>query len=152
MKFSDYSQGLSPFCSAGASEPIYFTELVGNFIKDAAMDACKILKRKEDTRYRYIKGTRGIQSKDAQYIYDHRDIDKFSAWLNERMDASDSYDDVAKWLDNCNISHDKYDISGACTTLFESVLLEIIRGADTTDTESTDFGYDFALVDEISKK
>ena len=52
MVFSEYATGLSPFLSFGKSDYDFFTELIGNFIKDAAMDACKILKRKDDTKYR----------------------------------------------------------------------------------------------------
>lgn len=61
MTFSEYALGLSPFISFGKAEHDYFTELVGNFIKDAAMDSCQILKRQPDTKYRYIKGDRPIQ-------------------------------------------------------------------------------------------
>lgn len=57
MTFSEYASDLSPFISFGKSEHEYFTELVGNFIQDAAMDSCKLLKRKPDTKYRYINGT-----------------------------------------------------------------------------------------------
>ncbi|HCT64538.1 MAG TPA: hypothetical protein DIC60_04630 [Lachnospiraceae bacterium] len=152
MKFSDYAQSLSPFCSGGMAESSYFTELIGNYIQDAAMDACKILQRKEDTRYRYIKGTRNIQARDAQYIYDHRDTDKFSKWIDEQMENSDSYEAVSKWLDDCEITHGKYDISNACATLLESVFLEITKGSDVSSDTAFNYGYDFALVDEIRKK
>lgn len=54
MTFSEYALGLSPFISYGKSEQDYFTELVGNFIEDAAMDSCQILKRQPDTKYRSI--------------------------------------------------------------------------------------------------
>ena len=64
MTFSEYVSDLSPFISFGKSEHEYFTELVGNFVQDAAMDSCKLLKRKPDTKYRYIKGNRTIQQKD----------------------------------------------------------------------------------------
>lgn len=43
MTFSEYALGLSPYISYGNSEHDYFTELVGNFIQDAAMDSCKLL-------------------------------------------------------------------------------------------------------------
>lgn len=92
MTFSEYALGLSPFISYGKSEHDYFTELIGNFIKDATMDSCQILKRKDDTKYRYIRGTRTIPQRDAKYLYTHRDSDKFSKWIWERMDESDSYD------------------------------------------------------------
>ena len=49
MNFSEYATGLSPFISYGKSEHDYFTELIGNFVEDAAMDSCRILKRADDT-------------------------------------------------------------------------------------------------------
>ena len=73
MKFSEYALRLSPYISYGKSEADYFTELIGNFIEDAAMDYCVLLKRKPDTKYKYIRGDRSIQSKDTQYLYNHRD-------------------------------------------------------------------------------
>ena len=66
MTFSEYALGLSPFISYGKSEHDYFTELIGNIIKDAAMDSCQILKRKDDTKYRYIRGTRTIPTKGCK--------------------------------------------------------------------------------------
>lgn len=152
MKFSDYAQGFYPYCSNGMREPAFFTGLIGNFIQDATMDACKILQRKEDTRYRYIKGTRNIQIKDAKYIYHHRDMDKFSDWIDDRMGESDSYEAVDKWLNDCQIAHDKCYIAKACSTLLETILLEIIQGSGASSGNSTNSEYDFALIDEINKK
>ena len=106
MTFSEYALGLSPFISFGKSEHEYFKELVGNFVQDAAMDSCKLLKRKPDTKYRYIKGDRTIQPKDAQYLYDLRDKTKFANWIWERMDDSESYDNVAARLEGQNIDSD----------------------------------------------
>lgn len=152
MKFSDYAQGLLPYISGGASEPIFFTEIIGNFIQDAAMDACAVLKRKSDTRYRYIKGGRDIQAKDAQYIYDHRDMDKYSEWLSDQMDNSDSFDAVSAWLTKCEIDHDKYRVADACSTLLESILLETITGTATSENDPGSSEYDFKLVEEIQEK
>ena len=126
MTFSEYALGLSPFVSFGKSEHEYFTELIGNFVKDAAMDSCKVLKNKPDTKYRYITGKRPIQPKDAQYLYDHRDFDKFSAWILERIDESESFDNVGAWLKNHGIESDHPP--DACTTLLESIILDIISG------------------------
>lgn len=124
MTFSEYALGLSPYISFGKSEADYFTELVGNFIKDAAMDSCKLLKRVADTKYRYIKGTRLIQSKDAQYLYDQKDIKKFSSWIEERMGDTDSYDEIEKWLSNQGITTEF--VPDACAELLEVVILGII--------------------------
>ena len=130
MTFSEYATGLSAYISYGKSEYDYFTELIGNFIQDAAMDACKLLKRKNDTKYRYIKGIRLIQVKDAQYLYAHRDKEKFSDWLWERMDDTSSYDKISAWLDRHNIPSD--DPAIACADLLESIILDIINDVDAS--------------------
>ncbi len=149
MTFFEYASDLSPFISFGKSEHEYFTELVGNFVQDAAMDSCKLLKRKPDTKYRYIKGDRTIQSKDAQYLYDHRDKDKFSTWIWDRMDESDSYDNVVAWLDAHSITSD--DPSTACADLLESIILDIINCAPTTQT-AQESEIDLKLIDDIQEK
>lgn len=149
MIFYEYATGLSPFLSFGKSEYDFFTELIGNFIKDAAMDACKILKRKDDTKYRYIRGDRPIQSKDAQYLYNHKDIDKFTQWLGDRMDESDSFGDVANWLHENGI--DTKEPDSACAELLESIFLEASKGtkSDQADQESA---IDMQLIEDIQKK
>ena len=149
MTFSEYVSDLSPFISFGKSEHEYFTELVGNFVQDAAMYSCKLLKRKPDTKYRYIKGDRTIQQKDAQYLYDHRDKSKFSNWIWERMDESDSYDNVVAWLDSLNIASD--DPSTTCADLFESIILDIINSAPTAQA-AQEAAIDLKLIDDIQKK
>lgn len=149
MTFSEYASNLSPFISFGKSEHEYFTELVGNFVQDAAMDSCKLLKRKPDTKYRYIKGDRTIQPKDAQYLYDHRDKSKFSNWVWERMDESDSYDNVVALLDSLSIASD--DPSTACADIFESIVLDIINSTPTTQA-AQEAEIDLKLIDDIQKK
>lgn len=149
MTFSGYASDLSPFISFGKSEHEYFTELVGNFIQDAAMDSCKLLKRKPDTKYRYIKGYRAIQPKDAQYLYDHRDKSKFSNWIWERMDESDSYDNVVAWLDSLSVASN--DPSTACADILESIILDIINSTPTTQV-AQEAAIDLRLIDDIQKK
>ena len=149
MTFSEYASGLSPFISFGKSEHEYFTELVGNFVQDAAMDSCKLLKRKPDTRYRYIKGDRAIQPKDAQYLYEHRDKSKFSDWIWERMDESDSYENVREWLNGLCISYD--DPAIACADILEGIVLDIINSTPITQA-AQEAMIDLKLIDEIQKK
>ena len=149
MMFSEYASGLSPFISFGKSEHEYFTELVGNFVLDAAMDSCKLLKRKPDTKYRYIKGDRTIQSKDAQYLYDHRDKTKFANWIWNRMDDSDSYDNVASWLESHSIVSD--DPAVACADLFESIILDLINCTPATQV-ALESEVDLKLIDDIQEK
>lgn len=149
MTFSEFASDLSPFISFGKSEHEYFTELVGNFVQDAAMDSCKLLKRQPDTKYRYIKGDRTIQPKDAQYLYDHRDKSKFSNWIWERMDETDSYDNVAALLNKQSITSD--DPSTACADLFESIILDIINCSPVARaTQESEI--DLKLIDDIEKK
>ena len=149
MTFSEYALGLSPYISYGKSEYAYFTELVGNFVQDAAMDSCKLLKRQKDTKYRYITGKRFFQPKEAQYLYDHRDKSKFADWVSERMDDSDSYDNVVAWLEGCNIPGG--DPCDACANLLESILLDIINGTPTTRA-GQELEIDLQLIDDIQKK
>lgn len=125
MTFSEYALGLSPYISYGKSEADYFTELIGNFIEDAAMDSCALLKRKPDTKYRYIRGDRPIQPKDAQYLYNHRDIKKFSSWADKRMDETESYDKIQEWLAHNDII-DAY-APDACAELLEAIIHGIIN-------------------------
>ena len=149
MNFSEYATGLSPFISYGKSEHDYFTELIGNFVEDAAMDSCRILKRADDTKYRFIKGTRPIASKDAQYLYDHRNKDKFSNWIWKRMDESDSYDNVETWLKTLNLVFD--DPSVACADLLESIMLQISKeNAKSQAIQETEI--DLKLIEDIQDK
>jgi len=149
MTFSEYAGGLSAYISYGKSEYDYFTELIGNFIQDAAMDACKLLKRQNDTKYRYIKGIRLIQVKDAQYLYDHRDKEKFSHWIWERMDDTSSYDKISAWLVRHNISSD--DPATACADLLESIILDIINNiASSPPSQKSDL--DLTLINDIQEK
>ena len=133
MTFSEYAQGLSPYISYGKSEADYFTELIGNFILDAAMDSCGLLKHEPDTKYRYITGKRQIKLKHAQYLYDHRDLKKFSSWIEERMSDTESYDKIEEWLNQKGIS-DVY-VPDACANLLESVILGIINPAPSTNSD-----------------
>lgn len=149
MTFSEYATGLSAYISYGKSEYDYFTELIGNFIQDAAMDACKLLKRQNDTKYRYIKGIRLIQVKDAQYLYNHRDKEKFSHWIWERMDDTSSYDKISAWLVRHNISSD--DPATACADLLESIILDIINNiASSPPSQKSDL--DLTLINDIQEK
>ena len=149
MTFSEYATGLSAYISYGKSDYDYFTELIVNFIQDAAMDACKLLKRQNDTKYRYIKGIRLIQVKDAQYLYDHRNKEKFSNWIWDRISDSDSYDEISAWLRSHNISSD--DPATACADLLESIILDIINNsASSPPSQKSDL--DLTLINDIQEK
>lgn len=149
MTFSEYALGLMAYVSYGKSESEYFTELVGNFIEDAAMESCILLDRKADTQYRYVRGTRAFSPKSAQYLYDHRDKEKFSEWIWERMDESDSYDGVTAWLASHGV--DNTDPTSACADLLESILLNIIKNRQNAQT-GPGLEADFRLIDEIREK
>lgn len=113
------------------------------------MDSCKVLKRQPDTKYRYIKGTRLIQPKDAQYLYDHRDIDKFSQWIWDRIGDTDSYDSVVDWLSNCGITDT--DPAIACASLLERIFLDIINASSVSQTVPKP-DIDLELINEIEQK
>ncbi|MEE1597345.1 hypothetical protein VOI45_00850 [Acidaminococcus fermentans] len=123
MNFSDFAKGLFPFCSGRLKKEQYFNELIGNFIKDSAMDSCQILGRKPDTKYRYLRGSRIISHKEAKYIYDYRDKKKFSKWIANQTEEFNSYDGLVDWLKSKKINNYPDD---ACPDLFEQILIDII--------------------------
>lgn len=133
MEFSEYFSTLSPYLSMGKHRSFYFIELIGNFIKDGAMDSCEILKYKPDTHARYISGRRRLPWKHAQYLYDHRDLKKFSDWMWNRLDESDSYDNVVTWPEQLGITSN--DPTETCAKLLENILLDIIKPADIPTSE-----------------
>lgn len=124
MTFSEYALGLLPYISVERKKGAYFTELIGNFVQDAVMDSCRILKNKDDTKGRYINGS-PIKLEDAQFIYVHRDIKKFSSWIEERMGDADSYDKIEEWLNQNGITTEF--VPDACAELLESIILDIIN-------------------------
>lgn len=148
MTFSEYAHGLFPFLSFGKSKPDYITELIGNFVKDAAMDACQLLGRKPDTKYRYYKGS-PIQPEDALYIYEFRDRIKYSKWVWDRMDETDSYDSVVAWLKSHGI--DSTDPAETCTDLLENIMISI-SGSSSTSLLASESEIDLNLIDEIQEK
>lgn len=148
MTFSEYAQGLFPFLSYGKSKPDYITELIGNFVKDAAMDACKLLGRKPDTKYRYYKGS-PIQPDDAEYIYTFRDREKFSKWVWDRMDETESYDEIVKWLKKHGI--ESKEPAESCTDLLGNIMLSLV-GATQASLMESESEIDLNLIDEIQNK
>lgn len=123
MDFSEFANGLFPYCSGNLKEVQYFNEIIGNFIQDAAMDSCPLLQKKDDTKYRYLKGTRSIPPNDAKYLYIHRDKKKFSKWIADQTDEFDSYNGVVNWLQSKGINTCADD---ACADLLEQILSDIM--------------------------
>lgn len=136
MTFSDYALGLMPYISCGKEAPSYFIELIGNFIDDAVMDSCELLKHRSDTKYRYIKGVRPIKPKAAQFLYDHRNKRKFISWISDRIDDTESYDKIEEWLKRNNIIAEY--VPTACAELLENILLEIISANSIPNTAHND--------------
>ena len=149
MIFSEYALGLLPYISGKSSKGEYLTELIGNFIQDGAMDACPILQAKADTKCRYINGTRRISPQNAQYLYNHRDIDKFSKWLGDRIDDSDSFENVADWLHENGI--DTKEPDSACANLLESIFLDASKSTKSNPTDQ-ETAIDMQLIEDIQKK
>lgn len=149
LEFTEYAKGLFPFISFGKREAPYFVELIGNYIKDSAMDSCALLKRKPDTQYRYVNGS-PIQPKDAQYIYEHRDTAKYSDWIWNRMDDSDSYDSVCEWLKN----HDMPGLcpEDECEKLLTEIILSICGNSKHKKKTSSQFEESLNLINEINNK
>lgn len=130
----------------------FFNEIIGNFIQDAAIDSCPILKKKADTKYRFLKGTRKIQPTDAKYLYTYRDKKKFSQWIADRTEECDSYEAVGKWLQDNGINNPCVD--DACADLLEEIILSLIDSS-TTSKVSNDLSCltcDISLIEDIEEK
>lgn len=149
MEFTEYAKGLSPFISFGKKEASYFVELIGNYIKDSAMDSCVLLHRKPDTQYRYVNGS-PIQAKDAQYLYDHRDTTKFSQWILERMDESESFDSVCDWLKENGMPGDYPE--NECEELLTKIILSICGNSKKQKRPPSQFEESLELIKDINAK
>lgn len=147
LEFTEYAKGLFPFISFGKKEAPYFVELIGNYIKDSAMDSCALLRRKPDTQYRYINGS-PIQAKDAQYLYDHRDTDKFSQWILNRMDESESFDSVCDWLKENGMPGNYPE--NECEELLTKIILSICGASKAQKRPSSQFEESLDLIKDIS--
>lgn len=148
MKFSDFANGLYPFCSGRLKKEQYFNELIGNFIQDSALDSCPVLGKKRDTKYRYIQGKRNFTPSDAKYIYDYRDKKKFSAWIAHQDDEFNSYDGIKKWLESNGIN-DEY-VDDACADLFEEIILALTDNTSSNDVSQ--LKVDLSVINDIEEK
>lgn len=149
MQFTEYTKGLFPFISSGKAEASYFVEIIGNYIQDSAMYSCALLNRKPDTQYRYVNGS-PIQSKDAQYLYDHRDTVKFSRWVLDRMDESESFDSVCDWLKKNGMPGDYPE--NECEELLTKIILSICGAHKTKKRPSSQFEESLNLIKDINTK
>ena len=113
------------------------------------MDSCALLQRKPDTQYRYINGS-PIQPKDAQYLYDHRDTAKFSQWILDRMDESESFDSVCDWLKG-NGMPGVYP-ENECEELLTKIILSICGASKTQKRPSSQFEESLDLIKDINTK
>ena len=147
MEFKDYVDGLFPYLSNGDSRANFFVAMIGNFIKDSALDSCKLLNVKPDTQYRYTTGN-PISKSNAQFLINKKAEEKYSSWISDRMEESDSYEDVQDWLKSNNMPGIYAD--DECQELLEQVLLSIIR--KPTKKEPSEFEKHQALIKEISEK
>ena len=98
MDFSTYALGLMPFLATKPNEADYFVELIGHFVKVAAHDNCKVLNHvRPDTQYKYIHGN-PISKKDCQYLFQNCDRDRYTEWIEKKVEDTDSYDEISQWL------------------------------------------------------
>lgn len=149
LEFKDYANGLMPYISYGKTNADFFVAIIGNFVSDAAMDSCKLLKYKSDTQYRYMTGN-PIQRKDAQYVYDFRDPTKYVQWVHDRIDDSDSHEHVCNWLKKNGLQGEYPE--NECQELLESILLSICDISKTQKKPPSPFEESLDLITEISTK
>jgi len=149
MNFENYAKGLQPYISQGKTDADFFVAIIGNFIKDATIDSCKLLDYKPDTQYRYINGS-PIKKSGAQYVYDNRDINKYSKWISEAMDYSASYQAVQEWLIANGMKGEYAD--DECAQLLESIILAICTEKSTKKKTTSQFEDSLSLIKDINEK
>ena len=149
MEFSDYAKGIAPFVICEQTDADLFVAIIGNFIKDAAMEKCKLLNYKPDTQYRYVNGTQ-IPKKQAEYLYKYRDLPKYSKWISECMDESDSYEELQRWLKENGYPGDYPD--DECAQALESIFKAMCSSTDTQKKTPSVFEKSLELIDDINKK
>ncbi|NEW62266.1 hypothetical protein GMA11_02545 [Granulicatella sp. zg-ZJ] len=149
MEFVDYAKGLQPYISEGKTEADYFVAIISNFLENNALDNCHLLNYKKDTQYRYMTGNK-ISRRDAQYVYDHRDLIKYTEWLNKKIYNSDSREQVTIWLTK-NGKPGEY-IENECQELLEEIILSLCQNVQKQKKTSSEFEESLILVQEIEKK
>ena len=65
-----------------------------------------------------------ISKKHAQFLYKHRDLKKYSDWLYEQINKTDTFDKIEQWLEGNNIVLN--DVSKDCANLLEEIIHAII--------------------------
>lgn len=163
MTFSEYFIGLFPYLSDSTKQEDFFDAIIGHFICDEVLDTCEILNRDPDTKKRYVKenNPNKISKKHAQFLYTHRDLKKYSNWLYEQIDKTDTFDKIELWLVANNIVLN--DASKDCANLLEEIIHAIITPAisaeppvhlppaNSADTKSNEYSdADKALLHEFN--
>lgn len=125
MTFSEYYNGLYPYLSGGKKKYDFFDEMIGYFINEAAHNSCQLLNCPKDTKGRYIQkqNARKIDPEYARYAYSEHNHDRYDTWLQEKMNAEDSFEAVESWLEENKISFD--DVCDACDDLLENIFFNI---------------------------
>lgn len=149
LELTDYAKGIAPFVTYGKTDADLFVSIVGHFVKDAAMENCKILNNKPDTQYRYVNGT-PIPKKGAEYLYQNRDPQKYSRWISDCMDETDSYEAVQNWLKTKGYPG-KYP-DDECEQALEDILIAICGSAETKKKTPSIFEKSLELIEDISQK
>lgn len=149
LEFKDYAKGLAPFIPYGKTDADLFVSIVGNFLQDAAIDNCKSLNYKPDTQYRYINGS-SIPKKEAEYLYKYRDTQKYSHWISEGLDETDSYVAVQSWL-KANGYPGIYP-DDECAQALEEILGTICGTVTIENKTPSAFEKSLKLIEDIDRK
>ena len=149
LEFTEFAKGIEPFIPPQKTDADLFAAIIGNFLKDSAIDSCKLLAHKADTQYRYVNG-KPIPKKEATYLYQNKNPEKFSKWIADSMDEADSYEDMQSWLKNNGYPGEYPD--DECAKALEDLLLSICNDSDKQKKASSPFEKSLELIDDINQK
>ncbi len=149
LEFTEYAKGIAPFIRYGKTDADLFVAIIGNFLEDSAIDNCKSLNYKPDTQYRYVNGN-SIPKKEAEYIFKYRDTNKYSKWISECLDDTDSYEAVQNWLKTKGYPGIHSD--DECAQALEDIIGTICGSVTMPKKAPSVFEKSLKLIEDIDKK
>ena len=96
MTFPDYFNKLYKYASFSGeiNRDVFFDAIIRHFIYKDSEDKCKLLSFQPGTKTRYVQedNPRPIDQKHIQYLYNNHDKQRYTEWVQNFLDETDSSD------------------------------------------------------------
>lgn len=151
LEFSEFLQGIFPFCGGGKFQKEFIIDVVKGFIRESAIESCRLIVLTEDYLAKIFKGEKPLPQKHAKFIYDHRDTEKFCDWIDCQFDEYSSLNEVSNWLAQYDIHCKVGSIAYEITILLERILYDIAFSNQTKKAPNPN-KKNLKLIEEIKEK